>query len=123
MNASGLLQIRLTRNSIFDVEPTYSPDGKKIVFTTNRDSDSEIYRMSVADTNHDGQGDNPRNLTDISGQDSDPVYSPNKAKIAFQSNRDTNAEIYVMNATTGEPQVNLTQNVATDFEASWQALP
>jgi Tol biopolymer transport system component len=78
--------------------------------------------MNVADTNHDGQGDNPRNLSDISGQDSDPVYSPDGTRIAFQTNRDGNAEIYVMNATTGISQVNLTQNAATDFEASWQAL-
>jgi Tol biopolymer transport system component len=167
MNANGLLQTRLTRNSIFDVEPVYSPDGKKIAFssnritssqeifvmnadgtrvkiltdapaasfdpawspdgkriafTSNRDGNIEVYRMNVADTNHDGQGDNPRNLSDISGQDSDPFYSPDGTRIAFQTNRDGNAEIYVMNATTGISQVNLTQNAATDFEASWQAL-
>lgn len=75
------------------------------------------------DANGDGQGDNPVNLTDTTGQDLDPVYAPNGARIAFWRTLSTNAEIYVMGATTGEQQVNLTRSSATDLEPSWQALP
>lgn len=40
------------------------------------------------------------------------------AKIAFQSNRDGNREIYVMNA-NGTGQTNLTNNLAEDFAPAW----
>jgi hypothetical protein len=41
-----------------------------------------------------------------------------QTKIAFHSNRDGNAEIYVMNA-DGSEQTNLTNNPAHDMFPSW----
>ncbi len=42
-----------------------------------------------------------------------PTYSPDDIKIAFQSTRDGNDEIYIMN-TDGSGQTNLTNNPAID---------
>ena len=42
-----------------------------------------------------------------------PAWSPDGARIAFQSNRHGNNEIYVMNA-DGSNQINLTNNPARD---------
>jgi Tol biopolymer transport system component len=123
MNADGSGEHRLTKNTASDDDPDWSPDGTKIAFSTNRTSDFEVFRMSAADTNNDGQGDNPKNLSNTVGQDLDPAYSPNGVRIAFQSNRDGNVEIYVMDATTGNPQTNLSQNDAADFQPAWQPLP
>ena len=47
-----------------------------------------------------------------------PRYSPNGSKIVFQSSRDGQAEIYVMNA-DGTAQTRLTNNPAGDSEPSW----
>ena len=44
--------------------------------------------------------------------------SPEQTKIAFESNRDGNWEIYVMNA-DGSEQTNLTNNPAMDTFPSW----
>ena len=41
-------------------------------------------------------------------------------KILFQSNRDSNQEIYIMN-TDGSQQVNLTRNFAVDNRGAWSA--
>ena len=41
-------------------------------------------------------------------------------KIAFQTNRDGNAEIYTMNA-DGTSRVNLTRNPAEDVEPRWSS--
>jgi Tol biopolymer transport system component len=123
MKADGSAERRLTKNTSTDGSPDWSPDGKKLAFHTNRTGDFEIFRMAAVDANEDGQGDNPKNLTNTAGQDLDPAYSPSGARIAFQSNRDGNAEIYVVNATIGAPQENLSNNDAADFQPAWQRLP
>ena len=46
MNADGSGQTRLTFNNFRDVCPSISPDGRKIVFSSNRDGDYEIYIMN-----------------------------------------------------------------------------
>lgn len=53
-----------------------------------------------------------------SGQDGDPAWSPDGAKIAFRSDRDGNVEIYVMNADGSNP-VRLTNNTSADTRPAW----
>ena len=55
--------------------------------------------------NADGSGQ--KRLTNIPGLDALPCWSPDGKKIAFQSHRDGNSEIYVMNA-DGSEQKRLT---------------
>jgi TolB protein len=61
-------------------------------------------------------------LTD-NGAPSDhgPVFSPNGKRIAFQTDRDDNSEIYKMRA-DGKEQINLTNDPAGDFTPDWQPL-
>ncbi len=47
MNPDGTNQTNITNNAAADTEPNYSPDGSKIIFTTNRDGNNEIYRMNA----------------------------------------------------------------------------
>ena len=57
--------------------------------------------------NADGSGQ--RNLTRNPARDCAPAWSPDGRKIAFASQRDGNAEVYVMNA-DGSGQRNLTRS-------------
>ncbi|MHB1377003.1 MAG: TolB family protein, partial [Candidatus Humimicrobiaceae bacterium] len=50
---------------------------------------------------------------DPAADDSDPFWSPDGKMISFQSDRDGNGEIYVMNA-DGTGQINLTKDPAAD---------
>ena len=71
------------------VSPRWSPDGKRIAFTSNRDGNYEIYVM-----NADGSGQ--RNLTQHRAQDNYAAWSPDSKRIAFISNRGGGYDVYVM---------------------------
>ena len=104
MNADGTGQTRLTTNNALDSEPAWSPDGTKIVFSSTRTGNGDIYCM-----NADGTG--RLRLTTSSGIDLSPAWSPDGTQIAFSSTRDGNVEIYRMNA-DGTGQTRLTTNNA-----------
>ena len=120
INANGSGTKRLTFNSVFDGDPAWSPDGKSIAFSSDRDGNREIYAMNA-------DGSNVRRLTNtggvvsdvqLDGLDADPAWSPDGRRIAFNSNRDGDYEIYVMNA-DGSGQRNLTDNASLDALPAW----
>jgi Tol biopolymer transport system component len=47
MNADGSGLLRLTRNLADDVDPEFSKDGKRIVFSSNRDGKYAIYEIEL----------------------------------------------------------------------------
>ena len=103
MNSDGSNQTRLTFNEAGDSFPAWSPNGRQIAFSSQRDSggrngeiNSEIYVM-------DADGTNQRRLTHYPGIDGDPEWSPDSTQIAFSSTRaakegERKLEIYVMDA-------------------------
>ncbi len=99
MNADGSDQILLTDPSFKNFDPTWSPDGKKIAFTSTRERMSQIYIM-----NADGSNQTP--LTHDSANNKEPAWSPDGKKIAFVSDREGKDRIYVMNA-DGTGQIRL----------------
>ena len=113
MNADGSGLARLTNNPAYDAFPSWSPDGRRVAFVSDRgDGDDEIYAM-----NADGSG--LARLTDNPAQDSFPSWSPDGRKIAFMSDRDDeNGEIYAMNA-DGSGLARLTNNSDGDYFPSW----
>jgi len=112
MNADGSRLRRLRRFTPGNGgEPSWSPDGRKIVFVNFRAGNFDVYVM-----NADGSG--LRNVTRHPSHDSDPAWSPDAKKIAFTTKREGNFEIYVMNA-NGSGQHNLTRNPAVDRYPVW----
>ena len=95
--------VRLTDTPGYDAEGSYSADGSKIVFTSFRDGDGEIYIM-------DADGKNPRRITHAKGYDGGPFFSPDGKRIIYRSDRKGNdlLQIYVNN-TEGTAERALTQ--------------
>ena len=111
MNPDGTGQTNLTNDAAFDKEPSYSPDGSRIVFTSNRDGNYELYAMNA-------DGSSPLRLTNQAGDDGQASYSPDGSHIDFTSTRDGNSEIYTMNP-DGSNQLRLTNNTVLDYSPSY----
>lgn len=82
MRADGSALLNLTPNSPgFNGYPSFSGDGKLIVFVSTRKGSLDLYLMNA-------DGSNVRQLTKDHAVDLFPTFSPSSNQIAFVSNRD-----------------------------------
>ncbi len=93
INLKGEIESRLTKGpaSAINVEPSLSPDGSKIAFSSERGGRPMIYVMNA-------DGSNVKRLTYKGVYNSSPSWSPDGNKIAFAGQNDSNFDIYVMDA-------------------------
>ncbi|HEX8707833.1 MAG TPA: PxKF domain-containing protein [Pyrinomonadaceae bacterium] len=125
MNADGSNQVNVTNSPANDFIPRWSPDGTQLVFQSDRDA---IDHPALFVMNADGS--NPVNISSnfpyqgtydwgraAAPASSIPGRVPN-GMIAFESTRDGNTEIYVMD-TTGTQQTRLTNMAGEDSQPTW----
>jgi len=96
-------------------QPSWSPDGMRLVFTSPCRLNTDSYReSSLYIVNVDGSGLTPLNT--VPGGDFDPEWSPDGKRIVFTSLRDGHKEIYILDLESGAV-LRLTET-STDEEAS-----
>ena len=71
---------RLTKTPGYDAEATVSPQGDKIVFTSTRSGDLELYTMNI-------DGSDVKQITYELGYDGGAFFSPDGTKLIFRSSR------------------------------------
>jgi TolB protein len=70
----------------YDAEATWNPKGGRIVFTSDRDGDLELYLM-------DEDGKNVKRLTNTPGYDGGAFFSPDGREIVWRASRPEGAEL------------------------------
>ncbi len=122
---------QLTDEPGYDAEATYSPQGDRVVFTSVRDGDLDLYSMN-------GDGTDVVRLTDRVGYDGGAFYSPDGSQIVWRAHypdseeslkdyqdllaegliRPSVLELWVMDA-DGSNQRQLTDNGGANFGPYW----
>lgn len=122
---------RLTDTPGYDAEATLREDGGRILFTSLRSGDLDIWSMKP-------DGSDLRQITSTLGYEGGPFYSPDGARIVYRSHlpvtdeeitdykaliserliRPIRLEIFVMDA-DGSNNLQLTDNGKANFAPSW----
>jgi len=102
---------RLT--NIISSYPSPSPDGKRVLFQSNRTGRWEIFVMNI-------DGSDLTKLTDRPGDNVTPVWSPDGELIAFAASPGGNSDVYVMKS-DGSDLRRLTDQPGDDSHPHWSA--
>lgn len=115
MDYDGAGQTRLTFNSVQDISPAWSPDQKRIAYTSYQGLVAGMYILDVYE--------NRRTPVSTRGGNFSPSWAPDGKRIAFASSMDGNSEIYAAEIEANPTRVGkikrLTFNQAIDIAPSW----
>lgn len=111
----------LTDDAGLDYNAAISPDGRYVVFASERAGQADLYALDRQ------KGGAPRRLTDEPSLEDAPAFSPDGKRLAFVSTRDGNADIFIMpfqpgsgaRAAGGPAPVNLTRSEGGDFNPAF----
>ena len=76
----GTIVKQLTNSPAYDAEATISPDGKKMIYTSTKDGDIELYIMNL-------RTGKEKRITHALGYDGGAWFSPNGKKIIWRASR------------------------------------
>lgn len=107
----GSGRVRLTDEPGDDRAASWSPDGRRLVFDSTRDGNTELYAIDV-------DGTNTVRVTDAPGEDWAAAWSPDGRWIAFSSDRSGIAQVWITTPDGAAPR-QLTDDAAGNLWPAW----
>jgi Tol biopolymer transport system component len=109
---------RVTEHPALDYDATFSPDGRWLVFTSDRSGNPDLWARDLE------EGGEPVRLTRHPALDDAADVSPDGERVVFVSNRDGKTDVWTMpfepGDTTAEARArNLTDSPADDFNPAF----
>jgi TolB protein len=114
MDFDGRNQRRLTNGKTLSINPSWSPDGQQIVFTSYSHMFPRLFRMS-----RNGAG--LREISTGVELNASPSFAPDGKKIVFAGAIQGNPDIFVIN-TDGSGLKRLTHSLAVDSTPRWSPV-
>jgi Tol biopolymer transport system component/predicted Ser/Thr protein kinase len=105
-------EARVTFTSHENYFPSFSPDGRRLVYQSDRTANNEIWLR-----NADGS---ERNLTNQASADLTPEWSPDGREIVFVSNRGGKAQVWIMDSEGGSQRLFTSHAVPAPL-AGWSS--
>jgi Tol biopolymer transport system component len=106
----------LTNNAARDVNPAFSPDGKQIVFSSNRDGNYGSYQLYTMNSD----GSNQHRIYESKAMSLAPAWSPDGKQIIFTNDKEDGAignfEIFRIELETAESEKRLTFRRRSDSQ-------
>ncbi len=112
MDPDGLWQKQITHDGSIAMSPSWSPDGKKLVYVSFKRGDADIYLYDI-------ESGKERLLVGGKGAQSAPAWSPDGRYIAYSSTiHGGNSEIFLLDMLTGKKK-RLTYYYGIDTSPTW----
>lgn len=110
-DADGRHERLLIGGSALDMNPSFSPDGRSVLFTSRRNGSADIYQVQI-------DGSRLERLTDDPAFDDQAVMAPDGRRVAFVSSRSGQAEVWILDLETRQVR-NLTDHPGGDYRPAW----
>jgi len=111
MDYDGRNSYRLTYDNSIALSPEWSPDGKKLVFTSYRDRNPDVYMVGLEDKSY-------VRVSGFIGLNTSPAFSPDGRMLALTLSKSGNPELYLFEFVTRE-LTQLTRNPRIDTSPTW----
>src|SRR5688572_29980482 len=110
-NADGSDERMVISGSVLDMNPSFAPDGRSILFTSRRHGSADIYRVNT-------DGSHLERLTEHPAFDDQAVMSPDGRRVAFVSSRAGQADIWTLDLESKRLK-NVSVHPGGDYRPAW----
>lgn len=106
---------RITNGEWNDIAPAFSPDGRKLVFASDRNEYWDLYLLDLETAQTE-------RLTDTPEFDGNPSWSPDSQWIVYETYTDDQLDIFILSTVNQGQILRLTDDPGLDQTPAWSPL-
>ena len=114
----GSNYVLLTQNTVADEDPDLTPDGRRIVFASDRFGSFDVFTAKISGSVRSTKLTSLIRLTDDPAADRSPSISPGGDDVLFESNRTGERQIYIIKR-DGTGLQQLTTTTGGNWAPAW----